>query len=496
MSINFKNRTILLLIVTTLLSALFNYLFLWTHWGISVLLYNSVLLTAYYFTSKRKPSFNIHLFILCALILIVLSIPFLRFDYWLFKCMNSLIIVTIYGFLASSLFELNLCVLIKSIFLGVFMPFEKIHYYTKDTSSHILNNSKTFKKVVLGITFAILVFIIVLPLLLSSDTVFNSKLSTAFGFMNFIEVNKFVLRVIMFFLLSSYIYAQLMYTPLPSSKPEGKSIPMNFDTIMSNVFLTCINLVYVLFSYIQIKYLFLGTQLPGDMSYSQYARQGFFQLVFVTAINMLIIILFNKFKRPNILTNSLLIITVACTYIMTFSAFYRMHLYQSTFGFTRLRLLVDLFLIAEIISLIPIIIGILKPRFKFLEIAFLTLFIYYLGITFINIDAFVADQNIQRYTTLAVTSKADFDIAYLDTLSKDALLKLDELIPKTDEETAQYFRETILIKFVNNYYEPKWFEYNIANQHANDLYQKYYPDAHDPNNIPSHNRGDWIKLSN
>lgn len=486
MFINLKNKTIYLLIGTTLLSLLFNFFFLWKHWGISILIFNTLLLVISYFALKDKPTFKRNHFLICGTILMLLAIPFVRFDFWLFKVMNTLIMIFLYGFLANGLFELNLGHLIKTILASVFMPLTQLHAYTKDSSSHALKNSKTFKKVMLGIIFASLVCIVVLPLLLSSDTVFNSKLSNAFSFMDFVEVNKFIVRVIFFFLFSSYLYAQFKYTSTSAPKTDGQKSHYRFDPIISNVFLICIDLVYVLFCYIQVKYLFMGNVLPNDMSYSEYARQGFFQLVFVTAINMFIIILFNKLKQHHLFTNCLLILTVACTYIMTFSAFYRMSLYEATFGYTRLRLLVDLFLIGEILVLIPILIGILQPKFKFLEIAFLSIFVYYLAITFINVDAFVADQNIQRYTLIGEKSKEDFDINYLDNLSKDALPKIDELIQSADEETARYFKETILIKYIDNYYESKWYEYNYSNDNLYYLYEKYFPKGYDPNNVPSH----------
>ncbi|MBC7959632.1 MAG: DUF4173 domain-containing protein, partial [Vallitaleaceae bacterium] len=191
-------------------------------------------------------------------------------------------------------------------------------------------------------------------------------------------------------------------------------------------------------------------------------------------------------KRHRLITNGLLLITVICTYIMTASAFYKMNLYESTYGYTRLRLLVYLFLITEIIVLIPMIIGILKPGFKFLEIAFITVFICYSSITFINIDAFVAKQNIQRYQSLSKEMQSDFDIRYLDELSEDALLQIEPLIESSDAATSQFFKETILIQYSKGDASAAWFEYNVSKSSVEKLYKKYYPNGHDATQIPYH----------
>ncbi len=50
--------------------------------------------------------------------------------------------------------------------------------------------------------------------------------------------------------------------------------------------------VYVFYAAVQIIYLFLraGT-LPGDLTYSQYAHEGFWQLVMVSVINIVMVLI-------------------------------------------------------------------------------------------------------------------------------------------------------------------------------------------------------------
>lgn len=485
-------KTVPLLVTTAILSIIFNYFFLWSHLGISILLFNAMLLSVNYFILKARPNFKKMNFFIVAIVLIILAIPYLRFDFWLFKVINSLLIFLMYGYLANNLLQFNLGYIIKAILQGIFVPLSKMHCFFQDASSDALKKSKNFTKIMLGLLFSSLVLIIVIPLLLSSDSVFKGQLNLAFGFMDLFKFNKLILRAIVFFLFVSYLYSQFKHTLTPVAGVSTKW-SYKFDPIVSNAFLISIDVVYVLFSFIQVKYLFLGNTLPEGMTYAEYARQGFFQLVFVTVINLLIIILFNQFKQNRLITNSLLLVTIICTFIMTLSAFFRMNLYESTYGYTQLRLLVYLFLIGEILVLIPMIIGVLKPNFRFLEYTFFTVFIYYLLVTFVNIDGFVADKNVDRFIALSASEREDFDIKYLDELSKDALPKIDELITLCDEETALFFKETILIKYVNDYYPSKWYEYNLSNKDAKTIYEKYYPQGYDKNAVPTHYRayGDY-----
>lgn len=122
--------------------------------------------------------------------------------------------------------------------------------------------------------------------------------------------------------------------------------------------LATINLVFILFLISEISKLcgnFL--KIPSGYIYSSYAREGFFQLLFVTIINFSIILfllyktdLINNNKIIKGLTLSLIIFSI----LLIFNSYYRMFLYIEKFGFTNLRLQVILFLLMELLSLLVI----------------------------------------------------------------------------------------------------------------------------------------------
>lgn len=102
---------------------------------------------------------------------------------------------------------------------------------------------------------------------------------------------------------------------------------------------------------IQFSYLFgsLTDGLPRDFTFAQYARKGFFELVAVTLINLVLLtgnMYFvkasgKKLDRAVKILNTILVMS---TFIMLLSAHFRMSLYEDAYGFTYLRVLTHAFM--------------------------------------------------------------------------------------------------------------------------------------------------------
>ncbi len=78
------------------------------------------------------------------------------------------------------------------------------------------------------------------------------------------------------------------------------------STVLTALFVLCA--VYLLFISMQAKYLFgaFWGALPEGFSYSEYARQGFFELCRVAAINIVILLAANVMSRAQAAENCLL----------------------------------------------------------------------------------------------------------------------------------------------------------------------------------------------
>ena len=129
---------------------------------------------------------------------------------------------------------------------------------------------------------------------------------------------------------------------LASEKISAESKDMrHFEPMIANTILVLISIVYAAFSFIQIFSLFLGKmRLPDGYTYARYAREGFFQLLFVCMINVGLVLLFMGLFRENHFKKILLTVICGCTYIMIASSAFRMCLYIQHYNLTFLRLFV------------------------------------------------------------------------------------------------------------------------------------------------------------
>ena len=201
---------------------------------------------------------------------------------------------------------------------------------------------------VFGIIVGIVFSIVILLLLMSADDYFNKFVSKAFISINF-DFSK-LMQFVIFFIIIFSIGVNLIRNRYIVMK-ENKTRKIDHTIIIS--MLSVINLVFVLFLISEVSKLcgnFL--QIPKGYIYSSYAREGFFQLLFVTIINFSIILYLiyktNVIKENKIIRN-LVLVLIAFSVLLIFNSYYRMFLYIDKFGFTNLRLQVILFLLMELI---------------------------------------------------------------------------------------------------------------------------------------------------
>jgi hypothetical protein len=163
-------------------------------------------------------------------------------------------------------------------------------------------------------------------------------------------------------------------------------------------------------------------QSTERLTYSDYARSGFWQLTAVTILTLPIIGAAARWapKRTKVDRNLLRGLAgglAVLTLLVVFSALLRMWAYQDAYGYTVMRLLVmtcELWL--GVVYLLVIAAGV-RLRASWLPTAVVgTAMAALLGLAAINPDGFIAERNIARF---AATGKLDQE--YLGRLSADAI---------------------------------------------------------------------------
>jgi hypothetical protein len=191
-----------------------------------------------------------------------------------------------------------------------------------------------------------------------------------------------------------------------------------------------VDVVFAVFLAAQATVIFGGhgyLERTTGLTYAEYVHQGFGQLTVATALTLLVVWAATRKARETPADRRRLRLSLgvlcASTLVVVASALYRMHLYQEVYGFTRLRLLVDVFegwlgvlVLATMLGGLTLRAGWL-PRFGLVGGV-----VALLGLAAVNPDAWIARQNLDRF---AATGTVDW--RYLADLSDDALPVLAEL---------------------------------------------------------------------
>jgi len=349
-------------------------------------------------------------------------------------------------------------------FINFRVPFKWINSYNQDNVKR-----KLTKRILLGIFISLPCITFLLIMLSSADMVFSSKVENTMGWffksLNFSYIFKFVYGIIaglylfglLYIVFSEKISAKLeIITNAANSITAGKQ--KKGDTIVINILLFSILLVYTSFVFIQFKYLFAGSALPDNLNYSEYARRGFFELIFLSFLNVGLILITISLFRENIydqrdkwsnMTEIFMIYLCMITFIMLISSFYRMSLYDQEYGFTRLRVLVYGFLIFESIGLAMTFIFILKPKFNIVAVYLVIGLCYYLSLNVIQIDNIIAKRNIDMYFSGETDS---IDIDYLmNNLSVDAAPQIMRLKDSDNADILTKYKANLYFKGINEY---------------------------------------------
>ncbi len=203
-----------------------------------------------------------------------------------------------------------------------------------------------------GLLIGIPIAIIIVGLLMSADRYFGelvTKIIKPFWDLKLTRIGD-VINIGITFLLSFSIFINILKNKkLKNEITEKKDL----NKTTSITILSIVNLVFLIFIFSEISKLtnnFL--QLPVEYTFANYAREGFFQLLLITAINF-IIIGYHTYKVKGFdkskVVKTLLLILIGFSIILIFNSYYRMFLYIGAYGFTTLRMQVLLFLLMELI---------------------------------------------------------------------------------------------------------------------------------------------------
>jgi hypothetical protein len=206
--------------------------------------------------------------------------------------------------------------------------------------------------------------------------------------------------------------------------------------VEAGVALGVLNVLFLAFVLVQFRYLFGGTDIievtPG-LTYSEYARRGFFELVFVAVLVLPTVLaadwlLRRDRPRDDVVFRVLVGMLMVLVFAIMASAVQRMRLYVDAYGLTEQRLYATSLLVFLALVFVWLAATVLRGRRSHFAFgSLLTASAVVLGLFILNPDALIARTNIDRARGADIA--VPLDARYVMTLSADAAPVLLRALP-------------------------------------------------------------------
>jgi hypothetical protein len=391
----------------------------------------------------------------------------------------------------SNFFKLFLSAISKTLML--FVAKEKKD--TDVTEEEVLETTPKKKgttswSIIRGLLLALPIVLVLAALLASADPIFNQNFE---AFLKLFKIEKlgeylfraFYILILGYFLAGTYLHAYTSSNDDHLIGLEKPWLPPFLGWIESIIILLGIDLLFAFFVGIQFKYFFGGqTNIHIDgFTFAEYARKGFSELVIVAVISLLIMQILNSIgkrqtgKQFTIFT-SLSVGLVALVCVILVSAFQRLQLYEGAYGFSRLRTYTHVFMVWIGVLLAAIVVlEILKKSRMFALAVVLAAFGFGITLNIMNVDGFIARQNIAR-----AVNGSNLDRSYLMELSNDVIPTLATKLkdPNLDGKIRELVAVVIMCKadsdqIQRDYHPYPWSSFEWSRARANQIYSDLEP---------------------
>jgi hypothetical protein len=225
----------------------------------------------------------------------------------------------------------------------------------------------------------------------------------------------------------------------------------SLGTLEALVVLVAVDLVVGLFVGLQLAYLFggLDTLAAAGMTYSDYARRGYFELVAAAALagGILVVLEYQVMVRTRLYV-AMAIAFVGLTLVVLASAVLRLQLYQDAYGWTELRLYVGVSIIAMAATLGTLAAFVATDRTRWLgHVMGVIGLVSLVALNLLAPAAFVAERNLQRIIDPSLVppgGEASLDASYLAVLPDDAVPALAAALARLSGDDADRVRRLLI----------------------------------------------------
>lgn len=290
-----------------------------------------------------------------------------------------------------------------------------------------------------GLLIALPIVAVFASLLASADAVFSQNLQRVVELFRLERLPEYIFRTLYilaggWFIAGIFLHAASKSTDEKPAGQEKYALQPFLGFIESAIVLGSVGLLFLVFVVIQFQYFFGGNaniHIDG-FTYSEYARRGFGELVAVAFFTLLLLLglgnlTHRESERQRRIFSGLGVGLVMLVLVMLVSAYQRLALYESAYGFSRLRTYthVVLFWIA-LLLVVTIVLELVRQERRFAFAAVLTAIGFAASLALLNVDAFIVKENIARELQGHAQLEGDggqarLDFQYFMALSEDAI---------------------------------------------------------------------------
>ena len=330
--------------------------------------------------------------------------------------------------------------------------------------------------ILVGIIIALPLVICATYYLVQADKTFSDIIENILGLLSWNWL-RYIAEIILGIPVAFYIFG-LIYGNAKGNKEDSLNKKVLYKAarsmakvppVIGSTVLICMNVIYIAFLAVQLRHVVMG--LPKDMTYAEFARQGFFDLCKVAVLNFAVVVATSilqkrkekgtKFSKLQIAIMSVLTIGISGT------ALTKMFMYISVYGLTQKRIYTSTFMIFLIIVFAAIAIH-QFIRINIGKVICITGLILLIAFNYAGVDRTIAKYNISRYE--AGTLKM-MDMEMMGSLDEGALPEIYKLWKK-----EMNLNMAELLRRIPTSYA--WSSWSIERQRAievrDDFYRNYY----------------------
>ncbi len=302
-----------------------------------------------------------------------------------------------------------------------------------------------------GLFLAIPILAVFVALFSSADAIFASLTANLFGWQ--IDLGELPARLSVGFLVA-WVAAGLLGVAAGAAELDWPQNPHQMQSLGAAVaeplpllprlgvtealtILVAVDVLFAVFVSLQVAYLFggLDTLAAGGITYANYARRGFFELVMVTGLAGGLVVGLHAIvvNRTRAFTGAAVGLALL-TFVILSSAALRLRIYQEAYGWTELRFYIYATIAWLGIGIVAAIIFLARNRMRWLVHAMtIAAVVVLIGVNLIGPQRHVAEQNVARLldpSLVPADGRIGLDIYYAQTLEGfDAVPALVTALP-------------------------------------------------------------------